>query len=78
MSDILPVEMPGQNKDQWDFFAFVVDGEVADQIAWEKTSLHAAVLKSDPLIVLVPDNLKNIVRPGWSYVNGVFYAPQGV
>lgn len=77
MSDIPQVELPGNNKENWDFFAFVVDGEVADQIAWEKTSLHAAVLKSDPLIVLVPDNLKNIVRPGWSYVNGVFTPPVG-
>ena len=76
MPDTPPVEAPGNNRESWDFFAFVIDGEVADQMAWEKTSRMSAILRSDPMIVLVPDNLKTIVTPGYLYADGVFTSPE--
>ncbi len=77
MSDIPQVELPGNNKENWDFFVFVIDGEVADQMAWEKTSRMSAILQSSPSIIMVPDNLKGTVIPGYTYVDGVFTPPVG-
>lgn len=76
MTDTPPIEAPGNNKEAWDFFVFVIDGEVADQMAWEKTSRMSAVLRSGPTIVLVPDHLKAIVAPGYTYADGVFTPPE--
>lgn len=61
-------------------FAFVIDGEVAVLHAFHKVSMegHCAALASDPVVVLVPAELRGQVHSGWYYRDGQFTteAPQ--
>jgi hypothetical protein len=71
---------PEYDPTQFEAFAFVIDGEVAVTHAFHKISMpgHCAALSSDPQVVLIPEELKDQIHPGWYYVNGQFTteAPQ--
>jgi hypothetical protein len=57
-------------------YAFVVDGEVA--LKMPVTSINEglnAALQSNPTIVLIPENIKDDVKFGWSYDGLTFHPP---
>jgi hypothetical protein len=62
------------NADDFETFAFIVDGEVAAVHSFHKESMpgHCAALDSDPKVVKIPTNLFNQVVFGWTYINGEF------
>jgi hypothetical protein len=55
------------------FFAFVIDGEVAwMHMLPEEVEHMTAVYSSDPKIVIVPKELGGIVRMGWKFDGDTF------
>ena len=60
-----PVEYPGD----YEFFASIVDGEVATVYPAHKVLMPEVVAawSSNPKIVMLPEDKKNIVQTGWTY-----------
>lgn len=63
------IKSPTDSPQEWEFFAFIIDEEVAVVMPMHKSNMpaHVAALSSDPKVVIVPDELKNIVKSGWKY-----------
>ena len=58
------------------FFAFVIDGEVAwKHMLYEEHEQLTAVYSSDPKVVIIPENLSQEVGTGWTYQDGIFSPP---
>lgn len=70
-----PIEAPAD----FEFFAAIVDGEVATVFPAHKTFMPEAVAawSSDPKIVVLPEDKKNVVQTGWTYneETGTFTEP---
>lgn len=68
------------NPDDFEEFAFVIEGEVTVLHAFHKVSMpaHCAALSSDPVVVLIPQELRGQIHPGWYFRDGQFTteAPQ--
>jgi glyoxylate utilization-related uncharacterized protein len=74
-----PTPSPAQNPDLFEFFAFVVDGEVAVTFAAHKEYManYVAAWSSNPKTVVLSDAQKNVVGTGWVYdeTTGAFAEP---
>lgn len=74
-----PTPSPAQNPDLFEFFAFVVDGEVAVTFAAHKDYManYIAAWSSNPKTVLLSGAQKNTVESGWAYDDetGTFTEP---
>lgn len=63
----IPTNTPMSNPELFEFFAFVVDGEVAVVIPTQKSiELMIAALSSDPKVVKLRTYEKNIISGGWT------------
>lgn len=64
-------------KDDFEYFAFVVDSEVAVVIPVNKYNLvnWVAALSSDPKVIKLEDNQKDVVVPGWNFDGESFSEP---
>ena len=83
MSTELPPGIPeirnlNEYPDDWEFFACVVDGEVAFLMYGNKYRMPhwVAAWSSDPKIVLIPEAEKQTVKAGWTWDGTNFTAPQ--
>lgn len=70
--NIYPTEQtpsPAHNPELFEFFAFVVDGEVAVTFAAHKEYManYVAAWSSNPKTVVLSDGQKNMVDMGWVY-----------
>lgn len=60
----------------FEFFAFVVDGEVTVIYPLQKAiESYVAAWSSDPKVVKLSDEQKNIVYSGWTYDESGFNPP---
>jgi hypothetical protein len=64
-------------KEDFEYFAFVVENEVAVVIPINKHNLPdwVAALSSDPKVVKLEDSQKDIVVPGWNFDGESFSLP---
>ena len=64
-------------KDDFEYFAFVVENEVAVVIPINKYNLEnwVAALSSDPKVIKLEDSQKDIVISGWTFDGESFSAP---
>lgn len=66
---------PSTNPDEFEFFAFVVDNEVAVIYPIQKKlELYNAAWSSDPKVIKLTDEQKSRVYSGWVY-NGIDFMP---
>ena len=65
------------NKEDFTYFAFVVDGEVATIIPMrtEYMPLDVAALSSDPKVIVLLEEQKDVVAPGYTYDESGFHIP---
>jgi hypothetical protein len=65
------------NKEDFTFFAFVVDGEVATIIPMrtEYMPLEVAALSSDPKVMVLLEEQKDVVVPGYTHDESGFHPP---
>jgi len=70
----MEIKSPTDYPQDWEFFAFVIDGEVAVVMPMHKTNMpaHVAALSSNPKVIVLPEELKNVVKSGWKYSNENF------
>lgn len=68
--------MAAPKKEDYEYFAFIVDNEVAAIIPMNKDNLAGwvAALSSDPKVVKLEENQKDVVAPGWTF-NGTNFVP---
>ena len=64
-------------KEEFTYFAFVVDGEVATIIPMrtEYMPLDVAALSSDPKVIVLLEEQKDVVVPGYTYDESGFHPP---
>ena len=64
-------------KEDFTYFAFVVDGEVACIIPMrtEYMPLEVAALSSDPKIMVLLEEQKDVVVPGYTFDESGFHPP---
>lgn len=69
--------MPAPKKEDYEYFAFVVDNEVAAVIPINKNNLAqwVAALSSDPKVIKLEDSQKDTVISGWTFDGEIFSAP---
>jgi hypothetical protein len=68
---------PAQSPEAYEFYAFIVDNEVAVVMPVSSAMpLHNAVFSSDPIIKKLSSEQKNIVVQGWTWDGTEFVAPQ--
>lgn len=66
---------PSKNPEEFEFFAFVVDNEVAVIYPIQKAmELYTSAWSSDPKVVKLTDEQKNRVYSGFIY-NGIDFMP---
>lgn len=66
---------PSRNPEEFEFFAFVVDNEVAVIYPIQKSlELYTAAWSSDPKVIKLTDEQKSRVYSGFLY-NGVDFVP---
>jgi hypothetical protein len=71
-----PPPNPFESPDEYEFFVFVVDGEVALKIpVHSQVEQMVAALSSDPKVVKLSTNDKLLVREGWTYDGAEFIQP---
>jgi hypothetical protein len=77
MSDTpVPPPNPYQSPDEYEFFVFVIDGEVALKIpVHSQVEQMVAALSSDPKVIKLASNDKLLVREGWTYDGSEFIQP---
>jgi len=75
MSEMQPLA-PSVAPEQYEFFAFVVEGEVAVVMPVHPTNMeaHIAAWSSDPKVVRLTPEQKNVVQSGWMF-DGVSFTP---
>ncbi len=75
MSDMVPPTT--FNKEDFTYFAFVVDGEVATVIPMRTEYMPAevAALSSDPKVVVLEPTQKDVVIPGYTLDESGFHPP---
>lgn len=65
--------------DDYDFFAIVADGEVAEVFPANKQQMSRfiAAMSSNPKVVVLTNEQKNVVQTGWTYnqETGAFTEP---
>ena len=68
---------PAQYPEDYEFYVFVVDGEVALTMPVSVTSmeLHHAVFSSDPIVKKLSPEQKNVVVQGYTYDESGFHPP---
>ena len=64
-------------KEDFTFFAFVVDGEVATimPIRTAYMPLEVAAFSSDPKVIVLLEEQKDVVVPGYTYDESGFHPP---
>ena len=64
-------------KEDFTFFAFVVDGEVATvmPIRTAYMPLEVAAFSSDPKVIVLLEEQKEVVAPGYTYDESGFHPP---
>jgi hypothetical protein len=64
-------------KEDFTFFAFVVDGEVATVMPMrtEYMPLEVAALSSDPKVIVLLEEQKDVVVPGYTHDESGFHPP---
>jgi hypothetical protein len=64
-------------KEDFTYFAFVVDGEVATVIPFrtEFMPLQVAALSSDPKVMVLSEEQKDVVVEGYTYDESGFHPP---
>ena len=64
-------------KEEFTFFAFVVDGEVATVMPMrtEYMPLEVAALSSDPKVIVLLEEQKDVVVPGYTHDESGFHPP---
>ena len=64
-------------KEEFTYFAFVVDGEVATVIPMrtEYMPLEVAALSSDPKVMVLLEEQKDVVVPGFTHDASGFHPP---
>jgi hypothetical protein len=66
---------PTSAPEEYDFFAFVVDGEVAFKFPVHSSlELMVAAMSSNPTVIKLSEQDKTTVREGWTY-DGVGFNP---
>ncbi len=66
---------PSRNPEEFEFFAFVIDNEVAVIYPIQKTlELYTAAWSSDPKVIKLTDEQKSRVYSGHVY-NGIDFIP---
>lgn len=66
---------PSKNPEEFEFFAFVVDNEVAVIYPIQKTlELYTSALSSDPKVIKLTEEQKTRVYSGFLY-NGIDFIP---
>ena len=71
-----PPITPSNNPEMFEFFAFVVDGEVTVIYPLQKTiEAYIAAWSSDPKVLKLSEDQKNIVRSGWQHDESGFNPP---
>lgn len=61
------------NQDDFEMFAFVIDGEIVHLHNIHKTADRMlAIYSSEPKIIKVPDALVPIVKIGWTFEENVY------
>jgi hypothetical protein len=65
------------NKEDFTYFAFVVDGEVATIIPFrtEFMPLQVAALSSDPKVMVLSEEQKDVVVEGYTHDESGFHPP---
>jgi len=83
MSETTNNEIPyirnlNEHPEDWEFFACVVDGEVAFLMYGNKyrTPHWVAAWSSDPKIIKLEEELKQVVQGGWTWDGTNFSPPQ--
>ena len=67
---------PSQSPDEYEFFVFVIDGEVALKIPIQTTlELMVAALSSDPKVIKLSSQEKLSVKEGWTHDGANFSEP---
>lgn len=68
---------PADHPEDYEFYAFVVDGEVAVVMPVSATNmpLHNAVFSSDPIVKKLSPEEKNVVSQGYTYDESGFHPP---
>jgi len=73
MSDI---PNPNESPNDYEFYAFIVDNEVALIMpVWATMPLHHAVFSSDPIVRKLSAEEKNVVTQGYIYDESGFHPP---
>ncbi len=69
--------MAAPKKEDYEYFAFVVDNEVAAVIPMNKDNLSqwVAALSSDPKVIKLEENQKEVVISGWTFDGENFSSP---
>lgn len=64
-------------KEDFTFFAFVVDGEVATVMPLRTAymPLEVAALSSDPKVIVLLEDQKDVVLPGYTHDSSGFHPP---
>ena len=64
-------------KEDFTFFAFVVDGEVATVMPMRTAymPLEVAALSSDPKVIVLLEEQKDVVVPGYTHDESGFHPP---
>lgn len=77
MSDTpVPQANPYQSPGEYEFFVFIVDGEVALKIPVQTTlEPMVAALSSDPKVIKLSPSDKLLVKEGWVYDGESFSVP---
>lgn len=65
-------------KEDYDYFAFVVENEVAVVIPVNSKNLPnwVAALSSDPKVIKLEESQKDVVIPGWNFNGTDFVSPE--
>lgn len=69
---------PSMAPEQYEYFAFVVEGEVAVimPVLAQSMEAHVAAWSSDPKVVRLTQEQKNVVQSGWTFDGQTFNPPQ--
>jgi hypothetical protein len=69
--------MAAPKKEDYEYFAFVVDNEVAAVIPMNKDNLAqwVAALSSDPKVIKLEEDQKEVVISGWTFDGENFSSP---
>lgn len=73
------VRSSAEYPEDYDFFAAIVDGKVSATYVAHKEFMPELIsaFSSDPKIIVLADNQKNVVQPNWTYdeQTGAFLQP---